>query len=95
MNEELSMAHYILIGESKFCNEPDIEFNSKIDLDIIDARAKAINILSSPKYKDRFWAVSIFKNDRFIGAVDRTDKSYRYTSKGKSVRLYKDGTVRV
>ena len=89
------MAHYILIGESMFSNEPDIEFNSKVDLDIIDARAKAVNILSSPKYKDRFWAVSLFKNGRYIGIVDRNDKNYRYTSKGKSVRLYKDGTVRV
>lgn len=88
------MARYILIGESRFSNEPDIEFDSKVDLDIIDARAKAINLLSSPKYRDRFWAVSIFKKDRYIGVVDRTDKSYRYTSKGRSVRLYKDGTIR-
>lgn len=88
------MARYILIGESRFSNEPDIEFDSKVDLDIIDARAKAINLLSSPRYRDRFWAVSIFKKDRYIGVVDRTDKSYRYTSKGRSVRLYKDGTIR-
>lgn len=85
------MDYYTLIGESKKLNNPDIEFPTKLT-DLDDARRKAINILNNPKYRNQFWAISLFINGKYKGMVDKAKRGYRYYYRYTYVNLYKDGT---
>ena len=86
------MEYYTLIGESDKLNAPDIEFPTTIT-NLDDARRKAINILNNPKYKGRFWGISLFRYGKYKGMVSKSDRGYRFLYNGKSVKLYKNGTV--
>lgn len=84
------MDYYTLIGESKKLNIPDIEFSTKIT-ELDNARKKAISILENPKYRNQFWAISLFVNGKYKGMVDKSKRGFRYLYRYKFTAINRNG----
>ena len=82
--------YYTLVGESKILNRPDIEFSTKLT-ELEDARKKAIMILNNPKYHNQFWGISLFKNGKYKGMVDKSKRGYRYLYRYTFIPINRNG----
>ena len=82
--------YYILVGESNLITKPDVEFSTKIGT-LKDACGRAIELMESKKYANRFWAISLFRYGEYKGDVSKSGNSYRYRYKSRYVKLTKDG----
>ena len=84
------MEYYTLIGESKKLNSPDVEFSTKYT-ELDDARRKAISILDSQRYHGQFFAISLFKDGRYKGMVEKSKRGFRYLYQYRSVAINRYG----
>ena len=84
------MEYYTLVGESKKLNQPDIEFPTKYT-ELEDARRKAISILNNPKYRNMFWGISLFKDGKYKGMVDKSKRGYRYLYRYTFIPINRNG----
>ncbi len=82
--------YYILIGESSLITRPDIEISTKANT-LRDACRRAIELMESKKYSNRFWSISLFRYGEYKGDVCKSGNSYRYRFKSRYVKLTKDG----
>lgn len=82
--------YYTLIGETNLITRPDIEFNTKT-ITLKDACKRAIELMESKKYSNRFWGISLFRYGEYKGDVYKSGNSYRYRFKSRYVKLTKDG----
>lgn len=82
--------YYVLIGESNLITRPDIEISTKANT-LRDACERAIELMESKKYANRFWGISLFRYGEYKGMVTKSGNSYRYLFKSRYVKLTKDG----
>lgn len=86
----MTTEYYVLVGESNLITRPDIEISTKVST-LKDACKRAIELMESKKYANRFWGISIFRYGEYKGMVVKSGNSYRYLYKCKYTKLTKDG----